>query len=298
MPTSLLRKPFPLRHQQGINHIAFSDDGLAMATGDVAMDIEVSYDGRVIQSFDVGSDLDKVRPTERIRGLAFSPDGKHLHVVAADRLSTFGTKDAQEKWHYTPPRSFGFLVISPMCLSVALDGKIAVGFDNGTVGVWSPDGEKLGMWRDVDVQRQLEFLPDCQTLIGTDSFGVSVFDSVTRKRTRRFRLEERAYGMAVAPHETLYAVRTLHDVLVVDHTNGETILKTPVEPGLPLVKFHPSRDLLVLSNANGAHFVDFRGVIQNRIEIPDAGVCSIGFTPSGQELVVGCSDHKVRRYTV
>ncbi|MFX8937935.1 hypothetical protein ABTN00_20015, partial [Acinetobacter baumannii] len=88
----------------------------------------------------------KVKPTERIRDIAFSPDGTRIYVAAADQVTAVDVESGETAWVYTAPRSFGFLIISPWSLDVSEEGEVVAAFDNGTIVSWDATGQVTHKW--------------------------------------------------------------------------------------------------------------------------------------------------------
>lgn len=284
-----------LEHSTGLNHVAFGRDGACVAIADTALNVEIRDGETVRWSRSLATMTPKVRPMQRIRGLELAPDGKALFVVVSDLLLALDTRDGSEFWRYEPPRALGFLVVSPMSLAVRDDGVVAAAFDNGAIGLWSAEGEQLALWKDFDTQRQLAFLPDGR-LVGNDSFGLSVFDVDARKRVIRTSLRDRAFGLATAPVSSplagRVAVRTLHETWQMT-PSGEILGRSSVEPGLPLIAYHPTEEKLAMGAAHAVGIVDGSGAPVERIPVEDATVVSLAFSPAGQP-VVGGSDRSLR----
>jgi WD40 repeat protein len=279
-----------LEHSKGLNHLAFGSDGARLAVADTALNVEVREGDRLVWARSLASTNYKVMGIQRIRGIAFAPDSSALYALASDILYALDAETGEELWRYQPPRALGFLVVSTSSLAVRADGLVAAAFDNGAIGVWTPEGILKGLWKDVDTQRHMAFLPDGR-LVGDDSFGLTVFDVSTRKRVRRTSLHDRAFGLATSATGRV-AVRTLHEAWQMS-PEGEIYSKTPVEPGLPLLAFHPTEPMLALGAAHAVHLVDSEGKKLHRIPVEDTTVVSMAFTPDGR-VIVGGADRSVR----
>ena len=279
--------PLPplLAGSSGLVHLAFRRDGRRLAVADTALRIEVREGSRSVWSRFVASLDPKVASTERIRGLAYAPDGLSIYALASDRLIALDAPSGETLWSYQPSRTMGFLVTSPVALAVREDGLVAASFDNGAIGAWSASGELQGLWKDVDVQRRLAFLRDGR-LLGDDSFGLSVFDADARQRLFRTPLRDRSFGLAVAPDGNV-AVRTLHEAWQIA-PSGAVFARSPVQPGLPTLAYHPTEPLLALGEAHGVAWVDQEGGVTRRVETSKT-VVSLAFAPDGR-LAVGGDD--------
>ena len=279
-----------LESSKGLNHLAFRPDGARLAMADTALNVEMREEGRLVWERSLASLNPKASGIQRVRGLAFAPDGSALYALGTDELVALDAETGERLWSYQPPRALGFLVVATSALAVRADGLVAASFDNGAIGLWSPEGELRALWKDLDTQRNLAFLRDGR-LLGDDSFGLSVFDVDTRKRLYRTPLRDRSFGLVVAPDGTV-AVRTLHEAWQIAPT-GEVSARTPVEPGLPLLAYHPFEPLLALGAAHAILFANSEGEIVRRVAVEGATVVSLAFAPDGR-LLVGGADRSLR----
>jgi WD40 repeat protein len=293
-PAEPARKLAHLRN--GINHVAYGSDGLTMATADVHMNVHVTRGGELLYQRRFNVLEDKIRPTQRIRGLAFSPDGQLLYLAAADTVLAIDLATGQEAWSYVPPRSFGFLVISPVWLTVSTNGDVAAAFDNGSVAIWDQDGLMKSLWHHNDAPRMIEFAFDGHTIVGSDSFSLTGWNGQTRKPTFKLPMPARVYGMAVSKIAPLAATRTLHGIHLWNLETQQAIGALPVGFGLPLVAFSPANPVFAFAERHGVMLVDMNGQIIDQRAIHGAAVLSLSFSPDGREIAVGCSDNQVRHW--
>ena len=280
-----------LAASKGLNHLAFRFDGRRLAVADTALTLSVREGDRTLWSRSLGSNEPKVAIIGRIHGLAFSLDGSKVYALAPDGVTAFDAETGGPLWTYGPPRTLGFLVTSPMALALRGDGVVAASFDNGAIGAWTSDGRLMGLWRDVDVQRRLAFLPDGR-LLGDDSFGLSVFDVESRKRVHRSAFRDRSYGLAVAPYGTM-AIRTLHEAWQMTPA-GEICARTPVGAGLPLLAYHPTEPLLAFSAAHEVAVANVTGEVVARHPVDSTTVVSLAYSPNGRLFVGGADGELIR----
>lgn len=267
----------------GTNQIAFSADGRVVAYADTGMNVRVERDGEAVLRRGIATDDSKANGVARIRGLALSPQGETVYAAAADRVLAFDSETGAEKWAYAAPRSFGFLVISPVCLA-AVGETVVAGFDNGSLACWE-GGTLRGLWHENDAPRWLGILPNFE-LAGCDGFSLITWDVVTHRRTQRILLSDRAYAMAVSPHSLMAATRSLHQIELWDLETGATMAQIPVGLGLPLLAIHPSQPLLAFSEGDVATLADFEGRPIASFEC-GTHIFSLAFAPDGQTLVAG-----------
>lgn len=290
--------PFEVVRQQrfGMNHVTYSLSGALIATSDVRMNVAVHRGDEVEFSRNFESLSQKIRPTDRVRGLQFSPDDRTLYVAAGDSLRAINLANGRETWSYTPPRSFGFLIVSPIALSVSGTGDVAAAFDNGSIAVWDGFGGMRALWHDNDSPRSLFFMKDGSLLAGTDSFSLCAWDIVSRKKVFKRRLQDRVFGMAASAFSTVVATRALRTASLWNLESGEELMSISVGSGLPLVEFHPRKEIVALGTHDAIEMVDFDACPFARFSIDDARVISMAFSPEGNELAVGCSDERLRRF--
>src|SRR5689334_11467039 len=108
MPSTATIAPFDafLAHDDPVNHVAFSPRGDLIATSDTAMTARVWRNRQQILHLDLRSISDKVRPTERIRSLAFSAEGNRLYIAAGENVAAYDlTRPRNEPdWIFVAPR--------------------------------------------------------------------------------------------------------------------------------------------------------------------------------------------------
>lgn len=287
----------PLTHRvPGINHVAYLPEGSGRVISDVRMNIRHLDDQGERWSRNLGSKLDKVRPTERIRGLCLSPSGHRVYVAAADTVYALDAATGDIVWKYEPPRSWGFLVISPIALACAPNGEVTASFDNGSFTVWDEDGQVKGLWQDNDAPRHLFYAADGQRLVGSDSFSLCLWDPAMRKRVVRLPLQDRAFAMASSSVAAVATIRTLHHLVLWDLHERREMARVPVEPGLPLIAFHPNGELLATTGRSGVVVLDLSLHEVARFDVPDATVLAITFSPDGREVSLGLSNDEVRTF--
>ena len=278
-----------------IQSIAFSPDCRLMAVGDTHRTAKVYFDGVAIHELNLASRQDKIRPTERIRGLAFSPNGETLFTACGDLVRAYSMTTGEQKWMHRPARSFGFLIVSPIALAVSSSGDLAVATDSGRLSLWTTEGALRSHWWDNDAPRQLAFLDD-DRVVGTDSFSLCTWKmGMSRKLTRK-RLGERIYGFAAAPGVERVCIRSIHGIEIWDLAADVIIDKQAVPFGPPLVVLSSNGDEVFFGGTSevlGCRISDGRS---QAFEISGASLRSLGLRPDGKALVAGCSDGTVRTF--
>lgn len=270
----------------GVNHLATTAGGRVVAASDTGMGLRLYADGELRWAVSVGSTNQKVASTQRVRSISFSGTGDRLFVAAADTVLCLDALTGETMWSYVPKRSFGFLVISPMCLD-AQGTTVAAAFDNGGMAIWHEGGQLLRLWQDPFAPRHLAIASD-GSIVGSDSFSISVWSQEGR-RVASYRLPERIYGfsLSVATGEAL--VRSIHELFSLDLTTGETRNRIPVGAGLPLVETSLGGRCAIATRHEV--ILDPMGTPKT-ISVPsDRGfIVSIKFLQHRSELLVGTSD--------
>jgi WD40 repeat protein len=286
-----IRKSGPLdKFEHGYNRVAISTDGRFVATSDVDMNVVVRDEGQAVFECNLGSENDKIRPTERVRGLAFSPDGNLLYAAAGSKVFAIQTSNWETVWEYEPPRSFGFLIISPIALDVSPTGDIAAAFDNGTFVVWDGSGVKKETVRDNDSPRWMRFVANGTHLVGSDGFCVCKWPLPQQKRKLKIAPHSRFFGMDADQTGQFAATRTLQHVVIWDLKEKERAASIPVGPGIPLVAFHPTEELVAYAERSRIALVDFKGKHYRDFDLEVSSALSIVFTRKGDEMLIGCTE--------
>ena len=285
-------------HGCPVQSIAFNNTGQLLATGDTSRHLRAWFNSRPFFEADVRTRIENVKSIDRIRGVAFAPDARRLYVASGDTLRAFDLLRREEIWRFTPPRSFGFLIVSPVAVTVSPAGNVVACTDAGVVYVLDSDGRRLGRWSDNEAPRQMSFTPSGLDLVGVDGFSVSVWDTYSGRKLRRMRSRERIFGMALASIPGTIAVRTLHQVELKQLDTLETFHQMVAPTGLPLMAFSPDGSMLALGGKeevllyrNGAQYPEI-------LPTPGARVLSLTFHPAGSFFAAGCSDGIVRFWDV
>lgn len=299
---SSLTSPFPTlaipAHGGPVQSLAFNQSGRLIATGDTSRHIRAWFDTRPFFEADLRSADAKSKTNERIRGVAFSPEGRRLYVACGDTLRAYDLLLRQEIWRYQPRRCFGLLVVSPMTVAVSPVGNVITATDTGSVRCLTPDGEMLTTWWDNEAPRYLAFTPDGMGVVGVDGFSLNIWEAYTGRRRQRMRSRERIFGMAVSALTGLVAIRTLHTVEVLSLESFDLIERFEAPTGLPLMAFSPDGSVLALGGQE--EVLLFRVGEDGGWTLPTAGarVLSLAFHPVGSFLSAGCSDGVVRFWDV
>ncbi len=278
----------------GVNHVAFSRDGSQMAISRTDMSIEISKDGVTFRVLTVGSSDEKVRPTQRIRGLEFGSSGDRLIVASADQVRCVPLSVDAPAWTVVPQRSFGFLVTSPLAVAVSADDRVAAAFDDGSLGVWWPDGECVYLRKESNAPRSLSFALSDAVTVGTDGFSIGSWAVGSGRPVLKRLLDERAFASAYSPSHNLIAVRTMNAVIGFDIVSGEARWRVATEVGLPLLAFETGTGRLAIPDEHGLTIVNSQGQSEGRQLLSGAAVTAVAFNPASREIVLGLADGSVQ----
>src|SRR5437016_6221715 len=89
-------------HSSPVQTVAFNRNGRFLATGDTKRIIRAWFNAVPFLDANVQSANLKVRATDRVRGIAFSPEGGSMYVVCGDTLRAFDLMLRTEIWSYQP----------------------------------------------------------------------------------------------------------------------------------------------------------------------------------------------------
>ena len=218
-----------------------------------------------------------------------SPGGETLYAACGDKVSAISMTTAEPRWTYQPPRSFGFLIISPIALSVAGSGDVAVATDAGRMSVWTPEGAMKAHWWDNDNPRQLAFV-EGERVIGTDSFSVCTWKTTGGRKVSRRRLEERAYGFAATPDGSRICLRSIHSVEVFDIEAQTLIERYPLDFGPPLVSISDDGKRVAVGGLNDVYVYTVGQQRSVRLHVGAAAPRALKLSSDGHTAAVGCSD--------
>ena len=277
----------------GIHAIAQGPDGW-IAAGDGRCHAVLHKDGELRYHFDFSTENHRMRAHERIRGMGFNGDGTVFFVAASDTIYGISLETGSVLWQYTPPRSFGFLVITPTALDVRGD-RVAVSFDNGTIGVWSSNGELQALWHDDASPRWLRWLDD-QRLIGSDTFLVAIWQIDPPRRVRHWRLSERAYGFDLEGDCKRFALRTLHSLHIHNVDDFSTEAVQPVGFGLPLIALSPHGDRIAVGERHGVAVRSADGEEIAYFGVGEAIVTGLRFGLDGSQILVAAGPREIETF--
>jgi hypothetical protein len=185
-------------------------------------------------------------------------------------------------------------------LSIAVDssGWVAAAFDDGSIGLWTTMGAKQWIRRDSDAPRSFAFGNRERRLVGTDGFSVCSWDIEDGRRQTRFLMPRRIYSSSACKFAPLVAVRALDSVMVVNFETGSIESEFEASVGLPVLEFHPSKELIAVTDAHGVSVVDYDGRMHSSFRLPEETVLSLAWNASGTRLCLGTAEGAPREFSL
>jgi hypothetical protein len=241
MASSALINPFPeLIETPGINHIALDPVRRLCVLADTAMGLQAFHGETLLWTKYLGSDNDKIRPTQRIRALSLSGDS--LFVAAGDSIDEYEVESGDIAWSHTPPRSWGFLITSPVAVAHDRDTVVAA-FDNGTLGRWNRQTFRSQIKHLNDTPRWLGLHGD--EIIGSDGYSLTVWDRESLTPLTHQRLRTKVHGLALSPVGSRVALTTLHGIEIWDWSTHQPLFQISTRIGRPAICFNASGSLYI-----------------------------------------------------
>lgn len=283
------------QHDDPVQTVRAVPGGRYLLTGDTERTMRLWSETGMLYSVSLhGGDVG-VENTERIRQVAFSPEGDVAYVVVGDQIRAIRLEDGFQLWSVKTPRLWGFLATLALGIDVADDGRIAVTYDNGSIGIRNAAGQRLRTWRDNAAPRWIAFMEGDESLVGSDGFSLLAWSSRTGERVSRWNGDMRVYGFAAHRDGRHFAVRTLHHAQIYAMNQSEPVLAYEAQPGLPLLSWSPQEPLLAIGHQHGIDVVHVTGELNASFPIEGANVLSLDFDAAGRSIYAGLSDGRVVR---
>ena len=282
-------------HLGGIRLIEFASDDRRFLCADLAMGLSLYEDGVLKSSIDLGHDDDKTRATDRIHGIVVSEDGSHAYVAAGLYLRCIDLNENREVWRHRSKNFLGFLTSCPRVVGVSKRGDVFVSSDNSIMEVLSPEGKALAKWKPADAPLMLSRMPNGSAFVGSDSFGLTVWDPDEARRITKIRTGLYAYGLMAFPTSNNVLVRTIGGVAVFDLLEGSKVAQFPTAPGLPYVDVSAAEDTILVGHEHGVAIYNLQGELLTVFEHEDKRILTARFSPSGREVFAGTDAGTVTR---
>ena len=168
--------------------------------------------------------------------------------------------------------------------------------DSGTIELWNDYGHLVRKRRVHDAPNMLKRLHDGLSFVGSDGFGLTVWEPTTLRRTMRVKWTDvHVYGIAASPVAPIVAGRTDGLVNLFDIESQEHVASIPVQPGLPILDFSPDGQKIVVGQGAGLALFDINGQELDRISYMNDRVLSAKFKPTTGEMYVGLASGAIEQ---
>lgn len=278
-------------HQAPVKLLSISPGGRYIASADTERQLKVWQDGQIVMEKNLRTWHDRFLALDRIRALTFGAEPNRLYVASGESVKGYDVPNSEEVWEHGRPPTWAFLITCPQSISVNSEGLLAAAYDDGHVETYGPTKTD---WKDNDAPKSMAFLRDGTRIAGTDFVSVCIWNSFTGAKLAKYRPAHRkVYALAASRVADVIAVRSLYDVELWNTESGERVATTPSRPGLPILAFHPTREMLAIGDARGYSVVNFQGAEQVRVDCQGYSPLILTYAPDGS-LLVGCSDSQIR----
>jgi WD40 repeat protein len=283
-------------HEAPVKLVTMSPDGRLLATADVDRQLKVWQDGKVVLDKSLRTWNDRFLALDRIRSMQFWLDSQRLYVASGETVKAYRVPDEEPIWEHGRLPTWAFLITCPQCIAISSKGEMAAVYDDGALEIHR--GNHRVVWTDNDVPKTFSYLRDGTRIAGTDGISICIWDAGTGAKLAKRKPRRKIFGLATSPVKDVIATRSLHELELWDSETGERQASIATSPGLPILAFHPNREMLVAGDARGFFYAGYDGTIYKRIDTQGFSPLSFAFSPTGDRLYVGCSDCAIRIWEV
>ena len=280
-------------HLGGIRLLKFTSDCRRFLFADLDMNLTLATEAGPVARFDLGSDGVKTKAMDRIHDVALSPDGRFAFVAAGLHLRCLDLDRGWEMWRYRPENMYAFLQTSPRAVGVTKNLEVFVCNDNGSMNLFRFDGLRVARWRANDTPNMVSALADGDLFVGSDGYGITVWDTQDRRRVFRMKSSVHVFGLKAFPRGQLVAVRSEVGVSVIDLNNGEVRRTWPVAPGLPYIDVSPDGSQILVGSGRGVAVYDTDGSLVREEGTDGERVITAVFHPKSGHTVAGTETGQV-----
>ena len=257
------------------------------------MGVSLVEPGAAPLRFELSSDGSKTKAIDRIHDFALSEDGRTAFIAAGLHLRCLDLATGQEAWRYRPHNVYAFIQSSPRAVAVLKSKNVFVCSDNGSMDLFRPGGAHVARWRSNDAPNMLSRMQNGDWFVGSDGYGVSVWDPEDRRRILRLRSSVRVYAIRAFPNEDKAVVLNDFGVSVLDLFNGQTLRTFSVMPGLPYVDVSPEGHRLLVGQGRGVGVYDTNGTPLQTLHANGERILTALFHPKEGHVVAGTESGRV-----
>ena len=285
-------------HLGGIRLLKFTSDRRRFLCADLGLRVKLVADGRTALQFDLGSDSYKARAMDRVRDIAVSEDGGLAFVAAGLHLRCLDLQQGSELWRHSPRFMYGFLQTSPRAVGVTKNKNVFVCNDSGTMQLWRPEGKLVSQWASNDTPNMVSRLADGTSFVGSDGYGLTVWEPEDGLRTMKLRSSLRVYALKAFPKSDMVATRLDGAIGTFDLFAGSLKTAFHIGPGLPYIDVSPLGETLLYGQGRGVALSDLDGKAVAFYERPGSRVLTAVFDPDGRQIVAGTDAGDTVRFDV
>ncbi len=285
-------------HLGGIRLLKFTSDGRRFLSADLGMRFKQVENGRTTLQLELSSDGYKARAMDRIHDIAVADDGAVAFVAAGLHLRCLDLESGHELWRHSPRFLFGFIQTSPRAVGITKNKYVFVSNDSGTMELWRPEGKLVSQWRTSDAPNIISRLANGSSFVGTDGYGLTVWEPEDSCRTMKLCSSTRIYGLKAFPKSDKVVTRMPGAIGIFDLFAGSLQRTFHIGSGLPFVDVSPSGETLLYGQGRGVAVADVYGKAKAFVEQPGARILTAVFSPDGSHIVAGTDAGDVVQFDV
>ena len=280
-------------HLGGIRLIEFSPDCRRFLSADLRMGVSVWEDGVKVRTYEFADDDTKSSAYSRVHAINVTPDGRYAFVAAGLKIRCIDLEFGYLSWQYRAPNMFGFIRTAPRALAINKEGEILVSFDSGTLEVWTPDGRQRARWRANDSPMMLAGLPDGNRFVGSDGYGLSIWDVADRARILATHTDMKVYGLATYKNSDKVLLRLPGRLATFDVFAERLRNDVHILPGLPYVDVTSDGDRIVHGEGRDAVLLDGGLNYVMTFTASENRIITAKFVPDQRQVVLGLDDGSI-----